>query len=74
VIYCTWTCVHYLSAHAYTVYCVPFSLLGFTMSPLITATPHCRALRWCLNNGVSAIDNMWLTLGTWVIGRLGNFM
>ena len=69
-IFLLWSTVHYISAHAYVHFCVPLSLSGLTLSPLIATTPHCVALRWCIQNGVSMIDRMWLSLGTWLTGKL----
>ena len=69
-IFFLWSAAHYISAHAYVHLCVPLSLSGWTFSPLIATTPHCVALRWCIQNGVCMIDRMWLSLGTWLTGKL----
>jgi hypothetical protein len=69
-IFTFWTTLHYFSAHIYVRACVPLTMSGFTWSPLIASTPHCVALRWCIQNGVSMINSTWLTLGTWFSGKI----
>lgn len=73
-IFLFWTTVHYCSAHVYVKMCVPLTISGFTLSPLFTSTPHCVALRWCIQNGVSTINAAWLTFGTWLSGKCLNII
>lgn len=69
-VYFFWIGIHYLSAHLYTHFCTPKTVLGFLLSPLLVPSPQCKAIRWLLFNGSNVIDNMWLLLGTWVCSKL----
>ena len=68
-----WVSLHYTSAHMYTRYCTPLSLVGVAFSPVMTMTPHCQALRWCILHGASSINSMWMTIGTWAIAKLAAY-
>ncbi len=61
---------HYMSSHLYTNYCVEASLTGFLLSPLMTMSPHCQALRWVIYNGGYSINMMWFILGNWLLSKL----
>lgn len=65
-IYLLWICLHYFSAHLYIKFCVPNTLIGFIMSPLMITTPHCQGLRWLVYNAASIINNMWILIGSWI--------
>ena len=58
--------VHYYSSHAYVYYCTPSGWHGILVSPFVVSTPHCRALRWSIQNFSTTIENMWTILGTFV--------
>ena len=62
-LYFLWVVLHYVAAHIYTELCVPPTLKGFVLSPFMTASPHCVALRWLVVNGASSINAIWLILG-----------
>jgi hypothetical protein len=72
-IYLIWICLHYFASHLYVKFCVPTTVMGFILSPFMTATPHCQGLRWVVYNAANMINNMWLVLGTWVGSMLLNF-
>ena len=69
-IYFLWIFLHYGSAHLYTTYCVPNTLYGMIISPILTTTPHCQGLRWIIYNGGNQINNMWVTFGSWICLKL----
>ena len=69
-IYLLWICLHFFSAHLYTKFCVPNSLVGFLMSPFLIATPHCQGLRWIVYNAATIINNMWIFIGTWIYSMI----
>jgi hypothetical protein len=69
-IYLLWICLHYTASHLYIHFCVPNTLIGFMMSPFMTATPHCLGLRWVVYNAASMINNMWIILGTWICSTI----
>jgi hypothetical protein len=68
--YVFWICAHLISANLYVYYCAQPSLYGAIMSPIMASSPHCKGLRWAINNGANAIDVMWLTLGTWICSKI----
>ena len=69
-IYISWIILHFIASHLYTRFCVPNSIIGFLMSPFLTATPHCQGLRWIIYNAANVINNMWLVLGAWLCSTL----
>lgn len=69
-VYILWIFIHYISVKLYVKYCVPSSLWGFIISPLLISSPHCKAMRWTLHTGATTIDNMWNTIGVWFSSKL----
>jgi hypothetical protein len=69
-IYILWIGIHYTASHLYIEFCVPKTLWGLIVSPFLTSTTHCSALRWAIQNGANEIQSMWLLLGTWISIRL----
>ena len=69
-IYLLWICLHYAASHLYVRLCVPSTLIGFIMSPFMTATPHCQGLRWIVYNAANMINNMWIIFGAWICSTL----
>ena len=69
-IYLFWIVAHFIASHLYVTWCVPFTVSGFVLSPFMTATPHCQALRWAINQGGQNISVMWLLLGSWLSARI----
>ena len=69
-IYFIWTMLHFCASHLYIKFCVPFTFIGFVVSPFMTATPHCQGLRWIIFNGANMIHNMWMIIGSWVCSIL----
>ena len=64
--YGLWIGLHYVSAHLYAHFCVPYTLQGFLLSPLLVASPHCSALRWTIDQGAISISSMWVLAGAWI--------
>ena len=69
-IYLLWICLHYFSAHLYVKFCVPNTIIGFIMSPLMIMTPHCQGLRWIVYNAANIINNMWILIGAWIYSMI----
>lgn len=69
-IYLLWIFLHFLASQLYVKMCVPNTLIGFFMSPFMTATPHCQGLRWIIYNSGSMINNMWIILGAWICSTI----
>ena len=69
-IYIAWILIHYLASHLYVKWCTPGDIFGFLLSPLLTISPHCVALRWAVNNGAIIINSMWAILATWISAKL----
>ena len=70
IIYFVWLSLHYISVYLYGQFCVPLTLYGILLSPLLISSLHCKALRWVLYTGASTIDTMWIVFGTWVSSKL----
>lgn len=68
--YLLWILLHYIASHLYVRFCTPVSIIGFIISPFLTATPQCQGLRWVIYNGANMINNMWVIIGTWVCSTL----
>ena len=60
---------HYVSAHLYVWWCVPFGVKGYVMSPFLTLSPHCQFLRWVTYNGGVCINACWVLFGSWLISK-----
>jgi hypothetical protein len=69
-IYLLWIILHFFASHLYVKLCVPNTIIGFLMSPFMTATPHCQSLRWIVYNAASTVNNMWLILGSWICSNI----
>ena len=69
-LYIIWIILHYVASHLYIKLCVPNTIIGFLMSPFMTATPHCQGLRWLIYNAAIMINNMWVLLGAWICSTL----
>jgi hypothetical protein len=67
-----WIVLHYIIPHIYVKLCVPLSVFGFIESILISATPHCEALRYMLYISGNNIKYMWITIGTVIISFITN--
>ncbi len=65
-VYLLWICLHYFASHLYVKLCVPNTVIGFLMSPFMTATPHCQGLRWVVYNAAHMINNMWIICGSFI--------
>lgn len=53
--------------------CTPKTLTGFLLSPFITNTPHCTALKWLSYKGSEYISLYWIFLGTWITSLITQF-
>lgn len=69
-LYIIWIILHYTASHLYIKLCVPNNMIGFLMSPFMTATPHCQGLRWVIYNAAIMINNMWVLFGAWICSTL----
>lgn len=69
MIHFCWVSIHYTAAHLYTKFCCPWTVVGVAFSSVMTMTPHCQAMRWCIFQGASSISSMWLSLGTWMAAK-----
>ena len=72
-VYVIWIAVHYLSAHMYTWWCFPPTVVGFVLAPFLVPAPHCTALRWAITTGGQQIIAMWALIGTWLFNLIMNY-
>ena len=70
-IYLIWIIIHYSASHLYIEWCVPKTITGFLLSPLIAPMPHCCILRWAINQGGENINIMWMFISLYII-RIAN--
>jgi hypothetical protein len=64
------TVLHFIAANAYANWCAPQTIVGFLMSPFMTVTPVCSALRWSITLFGDYLASIW-TLGfLWVSTNL----
>ena len=68
-LYLLWVVIHFVAVQLYVYYCVPLTLMGFIMSPLMASTPHCYTFRWCIINGANNIASMWVVFGAWLASK-----
>ena len=69
-LYFMWIFIHFVTSHLYSQFCTPYSVQGFFMSPFLTASPQCNALRWGIEQGAVTINNMWLLVGAWLVAKV----
>jgi hypothetical protein len=69
-VYILWIGLHFFSSHLYVKFCVPNSVIGFIMSPLMISTPHCQGLRWIVYNAANIINHMWILIGAWIYSMI----
>lgn len=69
-VYLLWIFLHYFASHLYVKLCVPNTVIGFIMSPFMTATPHCHGLRWIVYNAANMINNMWIICGSFICSTI----
>ena len=69
-VYLLWILLHYIASHLYVNLCVPKTVIGFIMSPFMTATPHCQGLRWVVYNAANMINNMWIICGSFICSTI----
>ena len=66
IIYCI---LHYIIPHVYTYFCVPVTIFGFLISPFMSQSPHCIALRWALNAVCDNIKTMFVLIAAWLASK-----
>ena len=68
--YLMWITLHYAAVHLYPMYCAPFTITGFVLSPFMVAAPHCVAMRWLISEGSKVIVTMWVSIGAYAIHHM----
>ena len=69
-VYGLWIVSHYCASLLYARWCVPFSFVGFIMSPFVATLPYCVALRWVIHTSGNTIQAMFVLLGTWLLSKI----
>jgi len=69
-IYLLWVLLHFSASQVYVPICSPFSFWGFLITPILAATPQCKALRWIINTGGSTMETMWVIFGVWFCSQI----
>ena len=68
--YLMWITLHYAAVHLYPMYCAPFTVTGFVLSPFMVAAPHCVAMRWLITEGSNVIVTMWVSIGAYAVHHM----
>ena len=68
-LYAMYVLSHFIAAQLYTEFCVPLSIYGLLMSPLMTLTPQCQLLRWTIYNSGNQINVMWFLLANFLVSN-----
>ena len=68
--YMMWITLHYAAVHLYPMYCAPFTITGFVLSPFMVAAPHCVAMRWLISEGSKVIVTMWVSIGACAVHHM----
>jgi hypothetical protein len=69
-IYLLWVVLHYGASQLYAPVCSPYTLWGFIITPILSVTPQCKALRWIINTGGNTMETMWVILGAWLCAKI----
>lgn len=69
-VYVMWIVLHYGASQLYVELCVPKTMVGFLLSPFMSAAPHCQGLRWLTQSAATMIQQMWIHLGAWFCSHL----
>ena len=69
-IFLMWIIIHYIASNLYASFCAELTLFGLIKSAFVAQAPHCIAMRWVVYNGGNVINNMWLSIGLWLTGKL----
>lgn len=69
-IFILWIVIHYIASNMYAKFCAEVGVVGFIKSIFVAQAPHCIAMRWIIYNGGNVINNMWLSIGVWLTGKL----
>jgi hypothetical protein len=64
VLYFAWILLHFAATHMYPRYCAELSFQGLFLSPFMSSTPHCTAMRWMIVQGSNSISAMWLVIAS----------
>ena len=66
-IYISWILLHYVSAMLYNQWCVPKTLYDIFWLPLLFNSPQCKILQWGFTTSSGIINQIIITVITWVI-------
>jgi hypothetical protein len=69
-IYLLWALLHYFAGHYYVPFCSPYGIWGFIITPILAATPQCKALRWIITTGGNTMETMWVIFGVWACSQV----
>ena len=64
-LYMFWTTLHWGAIQVYQEYCVPKTLFGYFMTPIMTQTPHCKIASWIQRTSTDAFNSMSALVLTW---------
>lgn len=68
-----WTTIHWWSMKAYNKYCIPDTLLGYMLTPIMTQTPHCKILLSAHKYSLEAFDSISKLFISWLLVIVHSF-
>jgi hypothetical protein len=53
-----WSAIHWSSVYLYHKFCIPSTLKGYLLTPMMTQAAHCKFLIWCHNTSIDAFNSL----------------
>jgi hypothetical protein len=69
-IYILWIFIFYSASQMHVYFCTPEGIYGFLMTPFLSQTPHCTAIRWMISNGSLHINAFWTLIASIAVKKL----
>ena len=71
-IWLAWITIHFICSSLYSEECSGRSIWKIIASPMVSQTPPCKGLLWCINTANDAIKHMWMMAGGWIVFKLNS--
>ncbi len=63
--YLFWSTMHWGAVQLYKEFCIPSTITGYILTPLMSQTPHCKSLNWLQQTSSYAFNSMTAVIITW---------
>lgn len=71
-IWLAWITIHCICGSLYSEECSGRTWWKVIASPMVSQTPPCRGLLWCITTANEAIKHMWMIAGGWIVIKLNS--